>query len=266
MEIRRLEKDAAKSKVSFICNGITPSYANTLRRVMINRVPVLAIEELEIKKNNSILYDEQIAHRLGLIPLTTDLKSYTMKGECKCKGAGCALCQVKLTLKAKGPKTAYSSDLKSQDPKVKPAYPNIPIVKLLKGQELALVATAELGQAREHAKWAPGLVYYKYKPQIEISKKGEACEECAKVCPVGVFDFVNNKLKINQDNYLKCTLCDACVESSKGTVKVSYDRKSFIFYMESWGQLDCKKIAKKGIERFNIILDRFSKEIKATLK
>ncbi len=265
IDIRLLEKES-NNKISFMCNGITPSYANTLRRVMINRVPVLAIEDLEIKKNNSVLYDEQVAHRLGLIPLVTDLRSYKMRDECKCKGAGCAMCQLKLTLKAKGPKTVYSSDLKSQDPKVKPAYPNIPIVKLLKGQELALTAIAELGEAREHAKWAPGLVYYKYKPEIDISKKAESCEECAEVCPVGVYDFTNNKLKINQDNYLKCTLCDACVEASNGAIKVSYDRKSFIFYMESWGQLDCKKIAKKGIERFNSILDTFSKEFKAALK
>jgi len=265
MDIRLLDKNKDMSKISFLAKKISASYANSIRRIFVNRVPVLAVETCEIKRNNSALYDEQVAHRLGMVPLTTDLKSYNMKSECKCKGKGCAQCELKLKLKAKGPKIVYASDLKSQDPKVKPAQPTTPIVKLLKGQEIDLVCIAELSEGREHAKWSPGLVYYKYKPEIEITKKGESCEKCAQVCPVGVFDY-GNKLKINQDNYLKCHLCNACVEASKGAVKVKYDKNTFIFYMESWGQLDCKKMANEGISRFNKILDTFSQEIKSTLK
>jgi len=264
MEIRLLEKNSDKSKVSFLAKKMTPAFANTLRRVIVNRVPTLAIEDIEFKRNNSVLYDEQIAHRLGLVPLTTDLKSYNLKSNCKCEGKGCAQCELKFKLKAKGPGTVYASDLKSQDPKVRPAYPNIPIVKLLKGQELELMATAELSQGREHVKWSPGLVYYRYKPEIEITKKGEDCELCAKVCPVNVFEF-NNKLKIIQDNYLRCHLCNACVEASNGAVKVSYDKDTFVFFLESWGQLDCRKMITSGIDTFNEILDAFAEEVKSTL-
>ena len=265
MDIKLLEKNKDKSKVSFMVKKISYSFANTIRRVVVNRVPVLAIETVEFKKNNSVLYDEQVAHRLGLIPLTTDLKSYKMKSECKCKGAGCAICELKMKLKAKGPKTVMASDLKSQDPKVKSAQPNIPIVKLLKGQELEFVATAELSEAREHAKWSPGLMYYKFKPVIEITKKCESCENCAKICPVGVFNY-NKKLRINQENLLKCHLCGACEEASNSAVKVSYDDTTYIFYIESWGQLDCKKMVQVGIKRFNQILDAFGAEVKKTLK
>jgi len=265
MDLRLLEKDSKKTKLSFMLKKASVPYANTLRRIITNRVPVLAVETVEIKKNNSALYDEQVASRLGLIPLTTDLKSYNMKSRCKCEGKGCAQCELKLTLKAKGPGVVYASDIKSTDPKVKPAQPKIPIVKLLKGQEIQLTATAEMSEAREHAKWSPGLVYYKFKPEIKITKKGESCEECAKVCPVGVFDF-KNKLKINPDNHLKCHLCQACVETSNGEVQVTYDKDSFVFYMESWGQLDCKQMALKGIDRFNDILDDFNAEVKSTLK
>jgi DNA-directed RNA polymerase subunit D len=265
MEIRLLEK--GNNKVSFLCKGITPAYANSLRRIMVNRVPVLAVEEVEFKKNKSAMYDEQVAHRLGLVPLETDAKSYKMKSECKCGGKGCAQCELKLKLKAKGPATVYSEDLKSTDPEVKPAYPNIPIVKLLKGQELELVATAELNEGREHAKWSPGLIYYKFKPDVEIMAKCNQCLECVKACPEDVLVEKNGKVVVNQDNFLRCTKCHACIDAcDKDAIKVTADTSKFIFYMESWGQFDCRKIGKRGIERFNEILDAFGKEVSAALK
>lgn len=161
MEIKILENQEKKNRIIFSLIGVDTAYANTLRRLMGFEVPVMAIEDVEFRKNSSILYDEVLAHRLGLIPLTTDLKSYDLPEECKCKGAGCASCQVKLTLKATGPGIVYSSDLKSKDPAIKPVHNKIPIVKLLEGQEIELEATAILGQGKVHSKWCPGLIYYK---------------------------------------------------------------------------------------------------------
>ena len=161
MEIKLVENQDKKGRLIFSVKGVDTSYANTLRRIMGYVVPVMAIEEVEFRKNTSIVYDEMIAHRLGLVPLTTDLKSYNMMSECKCKGAGCASCTVKLTLKAVGPCTVYSSDIKSKDPEIKPVYGKMPIAKLLEGQEIELEATAILGQGREHSKWCPGLIFYK---------------------------------------------------------------------------------------------------------
>src|SRR3989338_8883415 len=164
MELRVLSNNKDEGKLSFIIKDTTPAFANTLRRIMIEEVPVMAIEEVEFRKNNSILYDEMIAHRLGLLPLSTDLKSYNLPSECKCEGKGCARCQLKLTLKSKGPCMVYASDIHTRDAAVKPVYPKTPIVKLLKNQGLELEATACLGQGKEHVKWAPCHVYYKNKP------------------------------------------------------------------------------------------------------
>src|SRR3990167_7411824 len=100
MEVRVLENNKEQGKLSFILKDSDPIFANTLRRLMIDEVPTMAIEEVEFSKNNSILYDEIVAHRLGLIPLKTDMKSYNLPEKCKCKGEGCARCQLKLTLKA----------------------------------------------------------------------------------------------------------------------------------------------------------------------
>lgn len=161
MELKVIEYQEKSNRLIFSLKGVDTAYANTLRRIMGFEVPVMAIEDVEFRKNSSILYDEILAHRLGLIPLTTDLKSYDLPNECKCKGSGCASCQVKITLKATGPGMVYSSELKSKDPAIKPINNKIPIVKLLEGQEVELEATAILGQGKVHSKWCPGLIYYK---------------------------------------------------------------------------------------------------------
>ena len=97
MEVRALDKESLK--ISFLVKGISPYFANTIRRAIVEEVPTLAIENVEFRKNSSILYDEMVAHRLGLVPLKTDLKSYNYYKECKCKGEGCARCTTTMTLK-----------------------------------------------------------------------------------------------------------------------------------------------------------------------
>ncbi|MFA5797737.1 MAG: DNA-directed RNA polymerase subunit D [Candidatus Woesearchaeota archaeon] len=165
MDIKIISNEEKKERISFSLTGVDVAYANTLRRLMGFEVPVMAIDDVEFRKNNSILYDEMLAHRLGLIPLTTDLKSYNLMSECKCAGAGCASCTVKFTLKAVGPCTVTTADLKSKDPDIKPISHKIQIVRLLEGQELELEATAILGQGKEHSKWCPGLVFYRIPDQ-----------------------------------------------------------------------------------------------------
>ncbi len=262
MEIRLLEKDKEKGKLSFVLKDSTPAFANTLRRIMIEEVPVMAIEDVEFRKNSSILYDEIIAHRLGLLPLTTDLKSYNLPDKCKCKGSGCARCQLKITLKEKGPMMVYASSIKTKDSAVKPVYPKTPIVKLLKGQSLELEATAVLGRGKEHTKWSPALVYYKQKPVIEIAAKCDGCGKCIEVCPTKTLELKDNKAAVVKDNLLKCHLCEACMDIC-GKEAISIEPSNdFIFYIESWGQLDCKKIATEAARVFTEQLDEFEEKLR----
>ena len=242
--------------------GITPAYANSIRRVLINKVPTMAIEDVEFKKNNSALYDEVVAHRLGLIPLKTDLKSYNLLKKCKCEGKGCAQCQCKLTLKGKGPKVIYASDLKSADPKVMPAYPDTPIVKLLKNQDIEFEATAVLGVGKEHIKWCPGLVFYKHKSDVKIKKDVDNANDVVKCCHAKIFQLKKGKLTVVQDNLLKCTLCDACKDLTNGDVYAEKGEDTFIFSLESWGQLNARDIIGKGVELFNETLDEFADKVK----
>jgi len=250
------KKDKEKDKLSFEISGVDISYVNTLRRFFMNEVPVLAIEDVEFRKNDSGLYDEIIAHRLGLIPFKTDLKSYNLPSECKCKGKGCGHCQLKITLKAKGPDTVYAGDIKTKDPKVKPVYPNMPVVKLLEGQELVLEATAILGLGRVHAKWSPCLAYYKELVDIHIDKQPGNKEEIVEQCPKDIFMIKNDKLMTIKEKVNECTLCNACVELSEGRIRVE-PNGSYLITVESWGQLEPKEIVKQAINAYNKQLGEF---------
>jgi len=264
MKIELLKLDKKQKKLSFILKNANAAFANAIRRSAIEEVPVMAIEDIEFRNNSSVLYDEIIAHRIGLIPLTTDLKSYNLPDKCKCDGKGCAQCQLKLILKARGQGTVYSSEIKSTDPKVKPVYSKIPIVKLLKGQKLEFEATAVLGRGKEHAKWCPGLVYYKLMPIIEIKKQCKNPEAVVKQCPQNIFVIKDNDLAVNKDNLLKCHLCNACVDvcDPKGAIEVGKDDTQFIFYVESWGQLKCKEIIEEALKIIKDNSNEFIREIK----
>jgi len=260
MKIEILEKK--KQKLSFILKDASAHFANALRRTIVNEVPTMAIEDVEFVKNSSALYDEMIAHRLGLIPLKTDLKSYELPEECSCKGEGCAKCQLAGTLKvkdAKAPTMILASELKLKDPAVKPVYPDMPIVLLLKNQEVECEVTAVLGKGKVHSKWIPAHVFYKYLPVIEIGKDIENPKEVAESCPVDVFEVKSNKLAIKNLN--ACHLCGACVDASEGKVKLNEKDTDFIFYLESFGQLDNAEIVNKALEIIDSQLDELDSKL-----
>ncbi len=242
MEVEIIEQDKKQNRIVFLLKGSSPAFANMLRKTIIDEVPTMAIEDVEMRKNSSVLYDEIIAHRLGLIPLTTDPDAYVLPENCTCKGEGCSKCQLQLSLKAKGPGYVYASELKSKDPKVVPVHQKMPIVKLIKGQTLELEAVAVLGKGIEHAKWCPGLAYYKYKPEIEVKKGVSDPKAVADSCPVDVYSVKNKELVINKDNLLKCHLCCACTDVDPEHIKLKEINDEFVFVVESWGQLSPKDI------------------------
>ena len=111
-------------KIVFI-EEIDESLANAIRRSALE-IPILSIDEIEFRKNDSVLYDEVMGLRLGLIPLENP-KAMVLPEKCSCKGKGCSKCEIQLKLQAKGPKTVYAKELKG---KAGIVYPDMPIVKL----------------------------------------------------------------------------------------------------------------------------------------
>jgi len=148
MNVKILEKNP--KHVKFVLEKATPAFANALRQIMVAEIPIMAIDYADIEKNSTGLFDELLAHRLGLIPLKFNPKLFNLREECKCGGRGCSRCEVVFSLEGTGPCTLHSGDLKSNDESVKPADPNIPIVELLEGRTLKLQAVASLGLGKNH--------------------------------------------------------------------------------------------------------------------
>lgn len=144
-------------KISVKIKGVPLQYANALRRVCLNGVPVFAIDTVDILENSSVLPDEGLAHRLGLIPLKTDLTRFNEPSKCDCQSeTGCSNCKVMLVLDsgdADITKTVLSNELTSEDESIKPIADNIPIVQLAPGQRVKVECYARLGRGSEHAKW-----------------------------------------------------------------------------------------------------------------
>lgn len=259
MNITRISKSKDGLKQKFLVKESSPAFVNALRRTILAYVPTLAIEDVEFHKNSSALYDEVLAHRLGLIPLKTDLETYELPSECSCKGEGCAKCQVKIKLSKVGPCTVYAEDLKISDPKAKPVYPKMPIVKLLENQEVTFEAIAQLGRGKQHSKWTPAHVYYQGYPEIDIGNCPNP-EEVKDACPKNVFSLTKGKLSVNKSNLENCDLCKACTSVCE-EVKVKGSDKDFFFWVESWGQLPVKEILSTALDYLEGLGKDFEKSL-----
>ena len=139
--------DQGEQKISVKLQGLPLQYANALRRICLNGIPIFAVDTVDILENSSILADEGISHRLGLIPLKTELSSIQTNNETD---------KIVLSLDSgivTESRTIFSSELKSQDDIIKPVSDNIPIVTLAPNQRIKFEAHARLGRGTEHAKW-----------------------------------------------------------------------------------------------------------------
>ena len=132
-------------KISIKLKGISLDYANALRRICLNGVPIFAIDTVDVLENSSVLPDEGIAHRLAMIPLKTELNGIDESNH-----------RIALVLDSgntENVKIVTSAELESKDEVVKPISKQIPIVHLAPGQRIKLEAYARLGRGTEHAKW-----------------------------------------------------------------------------------------------------------------
>ncbi|KAL1989731.1 hypothetical protein VTN49DRAFT_6928 [Thermomyces lanuginosus] len=177
-------REAEPHRVDFKLSSVDLAFANALRRVMLAEVPTVAIDIVEIEKNTSVIPDEFLAHRLGLIPLVSRNCDRDMEynRDCTCESS-CARCSVRLTLHARCTTDevmkVYARDfVVSNDranewvgtPAIMDPEGKGPLIcKLRRGQELKLTCIARKGIAKEHAKWAPvTAVGFEYDPHNNL--------------------------------------------------------------------------------------------------
>lgn len=210
--------------------------ANAIRR-SVAEVPTLAIDEVEIYKNDSALYDEVLAHRLGLVPLKTE-KSMTNKTK------------IDLKLSKTGPCTVYSGELKGAADVI---YEKIPITILGEGHKVELLATATLGKGLSHAKYQPGLCYYRHLSEVKSSPEIDSIVQ-------------GSKGLIKPEKKGSKWICDLngsaekeIEEKDKSAISNSDE---ILFIIESFGNMPAKEILIKAIEAIGENLDEFEKELK----
>lgn len=256
MNVEILEKTENILKV--IIKDIDEVVANTIRRTITSEVPVLAVKTVTFIKNESAMYDEILAHRIGLIPIK--MESGTFKLPESAEDEDKPTCSMLFTLKESGEKTIYSGDLKSKDPKAADvAIDDVPLVKLLKGQKLEIEAKALMGIGKEHSKYSPALVYSQDVPIITI-KEGTDIKQLEQFLPG---KLRNKKLKLNDlKDPLKWVLDGPCEEVIENEfIQVEPSLTDFIFTIESWGNLDPKELLVQSLDIISKKFAEFDKQI-----
>lgn len=278
IEILELTADYIK----FVLSDCDTSMANALRRIMIAEVPTMAIDTVEIFANSSVLFDEFIAHRLGLVPLKSIMAvtdKYQFQRDCTCT-TSCEYCSVSFTIDVKNTSDTKLNVLAS-DKYMKPDIPDsaddpvvplsyhddtnaVLLLKLGKNQQLHLRASAKKGIGKEHAKWCPvAVATFQFDPDIRVNQtqmmKLPEDQKIAflKSCPTKVFgeEYNEQTRQVTVEDATKCSYCKECIIKAKSfgrpdLVKIAPKKGRYIFLVESTGALPPEVIVKTA---FNIL-------------
>jgi len=228
----------------FLVRGITPAFANGIRRAILADVPTLSIDSVRFVENSSVLFDEVLALRLGLVPLTTPAGEFDEDDV------------VTLAIDVEGPDTAYSGDLVSTDPQVEPADENIPLIELKEDQRLEAEVDAVLGRGRDHAKFQGGVaVGYRHLQHVEVgddaSEYGEdepnivrgVIEDDGELLPTSAFDHdLRNRYPGKE-------------------VTVEDVPNAFVFHVESDGSMPVDELVLRAVDSLSTRADELREKV-----
>lgn len=289
MRVKILEcekKDhCAGETLVFQLREVDNAFANGLRRVLLAEVPILGIESVTVAQNTSVLADEMLAHRLGLVPLYS-MKARQMKyaRECDCGGHGCKECQITGELSVECPPDKHSlpvyinESLKIDDEEVYPVSSEdrgILLVTLGRSQKLRLKIVIRKNIAKTHAKFMPvATVAMRYAPDIFLNNEGFAqldegkCREWVRRCPRNVFAYNEKTRQVEMKNADDCIFCRECMSEDatfrnlpEPLVLIRQKRNSkgyfdFVFVVESTGVLPVLQIIFDALEVLRLKLQR----------
>jgi len=272
--------------------GVEAPIANAIRRILISEVPTMAIETVYITNNTSIIQDEILAHRLGLIPIRADPRWFDMpspNGEPTDKNTIEFTLNVKCE-KKKDYKESYPDHLKYEHSKVysgdmvwcpagiqedefrdlpiKPVHDDILLAKLRPGQSIELSCRCCKGIGRDHAKFSPvATASYRLLPEIKLTEniKGSKAKELVEKCPMKVFDIedIGGERIARVANPRNCTMCRECIREPGWDKLVKLRRKKdhFIFLIESTKILHPKILFEEAIKVFLEKVSRIRTEL-----
>lgn len=222
---------------------LNETIANALRRYVF-QIPTLAIDEVEISRNDSPLYDETIAHRLGLVPLRTE-KKHNAKTEIV----------LKLSAKTEGP--VLSGGLEGG---AKVVYDAIPITTLQKGQVMEVAATAKLGRGKDHTKHTPGMIFYRH--VTELTTDASLKDEILRACPELTLKEKGSHISFVDDGILeRAEVCEGIAERAKKDITLS-PQENLILTVESFGHIDAQEILPLAMATLRDDLSKLQKALK----
>ena len=217
--------------------------ANAIRR-SVGLIPTMAIDEVEISRNDSPLYDETLAHRMGLVPIKND-KSFK-EGD---------VLKFKLDSKKEG--TVYSGDIKGD---VEVVYDKIPITLLSVEQEMKIKGKTKMGIGRDHAKFSPGTIFFRDVTEITMDKEFE--KDISSKFPQNEIKAKASKIVVKDDQ--EKTLLDFCeglAQKNKKKIEVE-ETGEMLFTVESFGQIKAEDVFKKAIDILKKEVKQIPKELK----
>jgi len=210
MKLKEIYSD--DNELHVIVEDSGESFMNLIRRASSFGIKTFAIEDVTFNQNNSALYDEILAHRLGLLPLKVNKDIFTLKKP-----------ELHFTLNVEGPKVVRASDLVTKGKGVEVLNPHTPIVVLSKDQKLEFTATAIIGTGVEHSKWSAGNVFYFRYPSA--AKGNESLEELRKMIdsePIGKLKNQPTKFILVVESWGQLTpkeMLNAAFEDAKASLK-----------------------------------------------
>ncbi|KAG5439213.1 hypothetical protein PCANB_001512 [Pneumocystis canis] len=272
-------------EMEFDLIGIDSSIVNAFRRILMAEIPTIAIEYVFVNNNTSIIQDEILAQRLGLIPIKAnpDFFTWFIKPDENQEPVPTDYDTVVLSLKvacSRNPKASknetdpekiyinsnvYSGDIQWQpagrqaelfknDP-IRAVNDKILIAKLRPGQEIDVTMHCILGIGQDHAKFSPvSTSSYRLLPTIHILEPiyDDDAEKFALCFPKGVINVVldNQNRKIAKVvNTRNDTVSRECLrhDEFKDKVKLGRVRDHFIFSIESTGIMTSEELFLKSI-------------------
>jgi len=253
--------------------GVDAPIANAFRRILIAEVPTMAIEKVMITDNTSIVHDEVLAHRLGLIPIFADPDNYEYKKAEKDyddKNSILFKLNISCSRNPDAPNDAppekkyinsnvFSSDLMlltdDATSALRTVHEDILIAKLRPGQSIELEAYCEKGIGQTHAKWSPvATASYRLMPDIVLNGDvtGQQAERIANGCHPKVFDIedIGGEKHLRAVRPFGCTMCRECIRQpeDREKVKLLRVRDHFIFSIESTGALKPQVLFDRAVD------------------
>lgn len=261
--------------------GLDPPIANAIRRILLAEVPTVAIETVRVHDNSSIVPDEMLSHRLGLVPLQVDPRRMEIRTN-KDEPLTARNC-IKFSLKTRCDKnpsaprdgiaatnTLYIgsqvlsgsikyvpypganqiSDL-ALDAAPKPVHDDIVIAKMRPGQRIHVELDAVKGVGKDHAKFSPvATASYRMLPEIRLKRAvtGPRARELVNICPMQVFDIEDgNTATVARPR--DCTMCRECIRdpSWNDDIELSRRRDHFIYSVESTGALPARVLVSEAL-------------------